>query len=165
MGCGASRSPMQTGMSWPSFGPATTKVDCLPTKRSSIMKMWLALVCIMCAMLARPSASAAQADASSTRMLAVDGVQMRVWTAGIEQRKPGQPVVVLEAGAGADLETWKPIFPEVSRIGPVVAYDRRALGQSEADTASPTFTRTAQTLHAVLQALKVQPPYVLVGHS
>ena len=129
------------------------------------MKIWLALVCIMCAMLASPSVSAEQADVSSMRMLPVEGVQMRVWTAGIEQRKPGQPVVVLEAGAGADLETWKPIFPEVSRIGPVVAYDRRALGQSEADTAPPTFTRTAQTLHAVLQALRVQPPYVLVGHS
>ena len=129
------------------------------------MKTWLALVCIMCSMLGRSSASAAQADVSSMRMLAVDGVQMRVWTAGIEERKAGQAVIVLEAGAGADLETWKPIFAEVSRIGPVVAYDRRALGQSEADTAPPTFTRTAQTLHAVLQALKVQPPYVLVGHS
>jgi len=57
-------------------------------------------------MLARPSASVAQADVSSTRMLDVDGVQMRVWTAGIEQRKPGEPAIVLEAGAGADLETW-----------------------------------------------------------
>lgn len=108
---------------------------------------------------------ASQANAPSTRMLDVDGVQMRVWTAGVEQRKPGQPTIVLEAGAGADLETWKPIFSEVSRIGPVVAYDRRALGQSGADTAAPTFARTAQTLHAVLQTLKVPPPYVLVGHS
>jgi len=129
------------------------------------MRICSALVCIVCAMLARPSASVAQADVSSTRMLDVDGVQMRVWTAGIEQRKPGEPAIVLEAGAGADLETWKPIFPQVSRIGAVVAYDRRALGESEADTAPPTFTRTAQTLHAVLQALKVPPPYVLVGHS
>jgi pimeloyl-ACP methyl ester carboxylesterase len=129
------------------------------------MKICLALVCIVCAMLARPSASIAQADVSPMRMLTVDGVPMRVWAAGLEQRKPGQPVTVLEAGAGADLETWKPIFSEVSHIGPVVAYDRRALGQSGADTAAPTFTRTAQTLHAVLQALKAPPPYVLVGHS
>jgi pimeloyl-ACP methyl ester carboxylesterase len=129
------------------------------------MQKCTTLVCIVCAMLAQPSASLAQADVSSTRMLAVDGVQMRVWTAGIEERKTGQAVIVLEAGAGADLETWKPIFSEVSRIGPVVAYDRRALGQSGADTAAPTFTRTAETLHAVLQALKVPPPYVLVGHS
>ena len=111
------------------------------------------------------SGGVAQPTAPSTRMIDVDGVQMRVWAGGIEQRKPGQLVIILEAGAGADLETWKPIFSEVSRIGPVVAYDRRALGQSGADTAAPTFTRTAQTLHAVLQALKVPPPYVLVGHS
>lgn len=129
------------------------------------MKYCSALVCIVCATLARPSASLAQADASSTRMLAVDGVQMRVWTAGIERRKPGEPVIILEAGAGADLETWKPILQDVSRVGPVIAYDRRALGQSEADISTPTFTRTVQTLHAVLRALKVPAPYVLVGHS
>ena len=129
------------------------------------MKICSALVCIVSAILARPSASLAQADAPSTRMLGVDGAQMRVLTAGIERRKPGEPVIILEAGAGADLETWKPILPDVSRVGPVIAYDRRALGQSEADPSTPTFTRTVQTLHAVLQALKVPPPYVLVGHS
>jgi pimeloyl-ACP methyl ester carboxylesterase len=107
----------------------------------------------------------AQAGAPPTRMIAVEGVQMRVSTAGLEQRKAGQPVIVLEAGAGADLETWQPIFSDVSRIGPVIAYDRRALGQSGPDPEPPTFARTAQTLHAVLQALKVPPPYVLVGHS
>jgi len=129
------------------------------------MKICSALVCIVSAILARPSASLAQAGAPSTRMLGVDGAQMRVLTAGIERRKPGEPVIILEAGAGADLETWKPILPDVSRVGPVIAYDRRALGQSEADPSTPTFTRTVQTLHAVLQALKVPPPYVLVGHS
>ena len=55
--------------------------------------------------------------------------------------------------------------PDVARIGPVMAYDRRALGQSEADTAPPTFTRTVETLRSVLQALELPPPYVLVGHS
>ena len=79
------------------------------------MKMWLALVCLVYAMIAQPSASAAQADARSPRMLAVDGLQTRVWTVGIEGRKPGQPVIVLEAGAGADLETWKPVFLRMSR--------------------------------------------------
>ena len=107
----------------------------------------------------------AQVNAPPTRMISVEGVQMRVWTAGLEQRKPDQPVIVLEAGAGAVLDTWKPIFADVSRIGPVIAYDRRALGESGPDTEPPTFARTAQTLHAVLQALKAPPPYVLVGHS
>ena len=116
-------------------------------------------------MLSTHGVAAAQAPLSPMRMLDVDGVQMRVWTAGLEQRKAGQPVIVLEAGAGADLETWKPIFADAARIGPVVAYDRRALGQSGADTVSPTFTRTVRTLRAVLQTLKVPAPYVLVGHS
>ena len=44
------------------------------------------------------------------RTLVVAGVQMRVWTDGLAQRQPGQPVIVLEAGSGAYLETWKPVF-------------------------------------------------------
>lgn len=56
---------------------------------------------------------AAQTIAPSTRRVNVEGVQMRVWTAGIEKRKPGQPVVVLEAGSGADLETWKLYSPSL----------------------------------------------------
>jgi pimeloyl-ACP methyl ester carboxylesterase len=107
----------------------------------------------------------AQDASAPTRMVRVEGVAMRVWTAGLDLRKPNQPLIVLEAGAGAALETWQPVFSEVSKIGPVVAYDRRALGQSGPDTAAPTFARTAQTLHALLETLKTPPPYVLVGHS
>jgi pimeloyl-ACP methyl ester carboxylesterase len=100
-----------------------------------------------------------------TRMVSVEGIQMRVWTAGLDQRKAGQTVVVLEAGSGANLETWKPIFADVARLAPVVAYDRRGLGGSAPDTATPTFARIVATLHALLQELRVPPPYVLVGHS
>ena len=90
---------------------------------------------------------------------------MRVRTAGIEHGKSGQPAIVLEAGSGADLETWGPIFSDLARLAPVVTYDRRGEGRSDADTATPTFTRTVETLHALLQQLGTPPPYVLVGHS
>jgi pimeloyl-ACP methyl ester carboxylesterase len=128
------------------------------------MKMFVLAACVLSSV-GGSFALFAQADIASTRMLDLDGVQMRVWTAGLEQRKTGQAIIVLEAGAGADLETWKPILSDVSKIAPVIAYDRRGLGQSGADAAPPTFTRTVQTLRATLQALKVSPPYVLVGHS
>jgi pimeloyl-ACP methyl ester carboxylesterase len=104
-------------------------------------------------------------DPLNTQMLAVDGGAMRVWIDGIAQRKPNQPVIVLEAGAGNGLETWRPIFRDVAALGPVVAYDRRGLGQSEADTQKPTLSRVGQSLHALLQTAKISPPYVLVGQS
>jgi pimeloyl-ACP methyl ester carboxylesterase len=99
-----------------------------------------------------------------SRTITVDDVQVRVWTSGLERRAVGQPVIALEAGSGADLETWKPVFTELAAIGPVVAYDRFGLGQSGADPKTPTLTRNVETLHDVLHQL-APPPYVLVGHS
>lgn len=90
---------------------------------------------------------------------------MRIWMTGLENRQPGQPVVVLESGAGAGLEHFKPIFGQVAEHAPVFAYDRRGLGQSEQDTVPQTLDRVAQSLHALLEAARVSPPYVLVGAS
>lgn len=107
----------------------------------------------------------AQVAPPEPRLVDVDSRPMRVWTAGIEQRKGGQPAVILEAGAGEGLDNWRPVFAQIAAIAPVVAYDRRGLGQSAPDTDKPTLRRSAQSLHALLQKINVQPPYVLVGHS
>lgn len=96
---------------------------------------------------------------------------MRVVTAGLDRRGPGQPVVVLESGAPdptpgfSSLATWKALLPELARIGPVIAYERRGIGLSEPDSETPTLPRVARVLHALLAELRVAPPYVLAGHS
>jgi pimeloyl-ACP methyl ester carboxylesterase len=90
---------------------------------------------------------------------------MRVWTAGAEQRKLRQPAVILEAGAGEGLDNWQPVFAQIAAIAPVVAYDRRGIGQSVPDSQKQTLRRAAQSLHALLRAANIPPPYVLVGHS
>ena len=71
---------------------------------------------------------------------------------------------MLEAGSGAGLDTWKPIFNDVAKIAPVIAYDRLGLGQSSADPQTPTLARNVETLRDVLHAI-APPPYLLVGHS
>jgi pimeloyl-ACP methyl ester carboxylesterase len=109
--------------------------------------------------------SAAQPLTPSPRTVDVDGRGIRVWTAGIDQRRSGHPVVILESGAGEGLETWKPVFGEIARVVPVVAYDRRGIGQSEPDPVKPTLRRVAQSLRSLLQRMNISPPYVLVGHS
>jgi pimeloyl-ACP methyl ester carboxylesterase len=101
----------------------------------------------------------------ATRLVDVEGRVMRMWAAGVEQRKPGHPVVILEAGAGEGLDTWRPVFDQIAQFAPVLAYDRRGVGQSEPDSVKPTLRRVAQSLHALLQQLGIAPPYVLVGHS
>ena len=109
----------------------------------------------------------AQTAPIPARMISVEGRAMRIWTAGLEQRKAGQPVVILETGAldGDHLETWRPVFPEIARLAPVLAYERRGVGRSEPDTVRPTIRRVGQSLHALLQEARISPPYVLVGHS
>ena len=116
-------------------------------------------------MLAAVFGPQAQVAPPPPRLVDVDGRPMRVWSAGIEQRIGGQPAVILEAGAGEGLDNWKPVFGQIAAIAPVIAYDRRGLGQSAPDSEKQTLRRAAQSLHALLQKINVQPPYVLVGHS
>jgi pimeloyl-ACP methyl ester carboxylesterase len=126
--------------------------------RSTVLTVVIALACVR-------SIGRAQAALPATKTVNVDSLAMRVRTSGIEQRKPGQPVVILEAGAGSGLDTWNPVFAEIARLAAVIAYDRRGLGQSEPDREPPTIKRVGESLHALLKELGVPPPYILVGHS
>lgn len=101
----------------------------------------------------------------SPRMIVVNRQSMRVWSAGLEHRKPGTPVVVLESGTGSTLEAWQPVFADIAGLAPVVAYDRRGLGQSEFDSVAPTMVHVADTLHDLLHAANIEGPYILAAHS
>jgi pimeloyl-ACP methyl ester carboxylesterase len=123
-------------------------------------------VCAGVIILVAATGAKAQVAAPATQMVHVEGRAMRVAVAGLQQRKLGQPVIILEAGANeTGIETWIPVFAARARVAPVLAYDRRGVGQSEPDIVTPTLRRTAQSLHALLQRLSISPPYVLVGHS
>lgn len=117
--------------------------------------------------LSRPQRSQPGLQTADTnpRLITLEGGAMRVWGAGLDQRKAGQPVVVLEAGAGEGLETWRPVFGEIAKSLPVLAYDRRGIGESVADSETPTLRRVAASLHGLLARMNVPPPYLLVGHS
>ena len=99
------------------------------------------------------------------KMVDVQGHKMRVQTAGMEKRKPGQPVVVFENGLGGTLEAWSIVFPFIEQFTPVFFYERAGIGQSESDGQAPTPKHIAERLHALLQQIDVRPPYVIVGWS
>jgi pimeloyl-ACP methyl ester carboxylesterase len=114
------------------------------------------------------STNAVQAQptpAPDVRMVIVNGRTMRVSVAGLERRTTGEPVLILEAGAGAGLDEWSPAILELARLAPVLAYDRHGIGRSEPDSQPRTIRRVATALHDLLQTMRVAPPYVLVGHS
>jgi pimeloyl-ACP methyl ester carboxylesterase len=99
------------------------------------------------------------------RMIELDGRAVRVQTIGLQDRRPGAPVIVFEAGASNSLEVWGGLLPRVAPMAPVVAYDRAGLGRSDWDEANPTPRHVADRLRRVLQQVGAGPPYVLVGFS
>ena len=99
------------------------------------------------------------------QMIELDGRAVRIQTIGLQDRRPGTPVIVFEAGASNSLEIWGGILPQVASMAPVVAYDRAGLGNSEWDDTNPTPQHVANRLQRVLQQIDADPPYVLVGFS
>jgi pimeloyl-ACP methyl ester carboxylesterase len=104
------------------------------------------------------------AIAQETRMVTVGGRAMNVQLAGLEH-KGKRPLVIFEAGGGAGVQLASPVFGEIAKVAPVLAYDRAGLGGSEPDDQSPTPRHVAERLHRLLAELELSPPYVLVGHS
>ena len=77
----------------------------------------------------------------------------------------GSPTVVFEAGFGNWAAGWANIYPEIAKRTKVVVYDRAGLGWSDPAPTPRTTDAVIADLHALLQALDAQPPYILVGHS
>jgi len=79
------------------------------------------------------------------------------------------PIVVLEAGLGNGASSWKSIDREIAKFAQVVLYDRAGIGKSSPRTInsnSPiTADEVATSLNQLLKQAKINPPYILVGHS
>jgi pimeloyl-ACP methyl ester carboxylesterase len=77
----------------------------------------------------------------------------------------GSPTVVLESGTGDFSVIWALVEPGVARFARVCSYDRGGYAWSEPGTRPRTFAQLALELHTALSALRVAPPYILVGQS
>lgn len=77
----------------------------------------------------------------------------------------GPVTVVLAAGAGQTNQTWDPIVQMLRHEARVLTFDRPGLGQSSPGPLPRTPTQIAQELRALLVAMEVHGPLVLVGHS
>lgn len=94
------------------------------------------------------------------RRVEVGGYQLHISEAG-----SGTPAVVFESGLGEDVATWSDVQPQVAHFARTIAYDRAGLGKSDPSPHPKTVLEMAAELHSLLHTAKVQPPYVLVGHS
>lgn len=130
----------------------------------SITLIRLAAIVLVLSLPRAIHAQEARAPASA-EIIEIDGLKVRVVAVGLKERRPGEPVIVFEAGATNSLDAWAEIVPEVASLAPVVAYDRAGLGESEWDEIRPTPQHVTGRLRRILSRLGASPPYLLVGHS
>lgn len=94
------------------------------------------------------------------RRVTVEGLETNVVTRG-----SGDTTIVLEAGTGEGLRVWRDVLDGLSDVASVIAYDRPGIGFSEAADEPLTIDLMVDRLRATLDAVRAEPPYVLVGHE
>jgi len=77
----------------------------------------------------------------------------------------GGPALVFETGLADSLDSWLPTAHTVSEFTTTIAYSRAGFGRSDAGSSDHSVTHDVQDLHALLQALAIKPPFILVAHS
>jgi len=77
----------------------------------------------------------------------------------------GPVTVVLAAGAGLTSQTWTPMVQVLRHEARVLTFDRPGLGQSPPSPLPRTPTQIARELRALLVAMEIHGPLILVGHS
>lgn len=94
-------------------------------------------------------------------LVAVDGARrLNLFCMG-----SGHPVVMLEAGSGNSMVTWRHVQAVIARTTRVCAYDRAGLGFSDAATRPSSDANASDDLHRLLRAAHIPLPIVPVGHS
>lgn len=93
-------------------------------------------------------------------MVKIPGAEMHVCRAG-----GGVPPVILEAGIAASSINWRPLHAGLAALTTVYSYDRAGFGWSVGGARKCTLESITTDLHAMLEAMHVPTPYVLVGHS
>lgn len=96
----------------------------------------------------------------SREVLTLDGRRVEVQCA----RRPG-PAIVLINGAGGPLDGWMRVWGPLTELGTVVAWNRPGIGASDPPHVDQNSEAVTRQLLALLAALAIPGPYVLVGHS
>jgi len=63
------------------------------------------------------------------------------------------------------MDNWDIVLEGVSKLAPLVTYDRPGIGESEPVDEMPTIKNVSDRLVRIFDHLELEPPYILVGHS
>lgn len=88
------------------------------------------------------------------------GRRMNVYCSG-----HGSPAVIFDSGLGDSTRVWAFVQPRVATVTRACSYDRAGFGFSDPSPKPSTGANAVEDLRRLLSALRIKPPYVLVGHS
>jgi hypothetical protein len=130
------------------------------------VRTWIAVLTFV----ALASCTGATTEATASSSLAAGRADIGGYTLAYQCQGSGSPTVLLEAGYTASgIGTFgQAIQPALANTTRVCTYDRAGIGVSDPRPASVTpltSTTQARELHALLDAIGEQGPYVYVGHS
>ncbi len=94
------------------------------------------------------------------KLVEVDGQTLHYQESG-----SGEPIVVLEAGITASSLSWARVAPRIARQARVIRYDRGGLAWSGPARHARLASRMIFELRAMLYAIGINRPVILVGHS
>jgi pimeloyl-ACP methyl ester carboxylesterase len=77
----------------------------------------------------------------------------------------GSPAVIVENGGGSFSIEWALVQPEVARQTRICTYDRAGYAWSDRGPVDDGIEQIVGDLNLLLRTARVDPPYVLVGHS
>ena len=124
-------------------------------------------VCLISAIMVTQIGAAPQHESYVTswylhaqRLVDVGGRHLNILCMGT-----GSPVVVLDAGLGNGISSWRYVQRPISRHTRVCSYDRAGMGFSEPTLSARDAGAIVNDMHSLLRAAGIAPPYVLVGHS
>ncbi len=104
---------------------------------------------------------ASRVYAAPQRLIAIDGARrLNLYCSG-----SGKPTVMLEAGAGNGMVTWRHVQGAIGKFTRVCAYDRAGLGFSDAAARASDDASAVDDLHRLLSVADISRPIVIVGHS
>jgi pimeloyl-ACP methyl ester carboxylesterase len=83
----------------------------------------------------------------------------------VSGKEDAEITVILDAGLTRYSLDWYNIQPEVSTFAKVVSFDRAGYGWSSRSQGTYTSEEAVEDLVNVLQALEIDGPFILVGHS
>ena len=77
----------------------------------------------------------------------------------------GSPTIIFESGLTEPINNWGWVQPSIAKSTKACSYDRAGVGFSDPLTRPATSENIVDDLYRLLKTAKIQPPYVLVGHS